>query len=119
MIVLNLTNIENLIFYDNKVKAKLPEFSDTFKQWAFAKQFPNFRQLVKRTLSDFLENLSEQHIETLSQHFHTTISIDNLDYHIVKNHTLNLLNTTHIQEAIGFTPSISRNKDDIYITFWR
>ena len=118
MIILNISNIEELIFYDNKVKQKLPEFSDIFKQWAFAKQFSNFRQLVKRTLSDFLDNLNEQHIEILSQYFGTKVSIDNLDYHIVKNHTFDT-NTTHLDEAIGFNPSICRNKDHIYVTFWR
>ena len=118
MIILNLSNIEDLIFYDNKVKQKLPDFSDTFKQWAFAKQFSNFRQLVKRTLSDFLGSLTEQHIEILSQYFGTNVSIDNLDYHIVKNHTFDV-DTTHLQEMIGFTLSISRYRDNIYVTFWR
>ena len=71
--LINLNNVEELIFYDNKIKKMLPEFNDLFSNWAFAKQYSGFRQLSKRAVLDFLERIEPVQIDTLEQYFCTKV----------------------------------------------
>ena len=119
MIILNINNVEDLIFYDSNIKKLLPEFTDMFRQWAFTKEYVGFRQLTKRTICDFLEALQESDIVILERYFGTKVSIDKMDYRTVKNVELDPdYAELEIQED-GFNFSIYRNKDRLYATFWR
>ena len=119
--VISLDNVEELIFYDDKIKKLLPECNPIFNQWAFAKQNIGFHQLVKRTLSDFLNSLQEEQIKILSNYFQTTISINSyMDYHIIKNIKLNKEDAEFFMNNYeDYNFELYCNKNDLYITFWR
>lgn len=118
MIVLNIHNTEDLIFYNAQIKKILPDFIDLFNQWAFSKQNVGFQQLTKRTVSDFLEKLQEEHLDILKRYFKTEVAIDNMDYHIIKNVEMNC-DCAELKAWDGFNFSAYRTKDRLYVTFWR
>lgn len=120
MIFLNLHNVEELIFYDHRVKKLLPEYANTFAQWTFAKQNIGMRQLAKRTLSDFLESLQEEHLSILAQYFGDKITINKMDYHIIKNVDFDPEEAELLMNGFDeydLAPFI--NKEGLHITFWR
>ena len=120
MIRLNLSNVEELIFYDKNMKTLLPEFMVLFNNWAFSKQNIGFKQLTKRTISDFLLGLKKEHIEILSKYFKDVIFVDKLDYHIIKNAEADIDEAELVLDDVdGYNVCIYRNNDQLKITFWR
>lgn len=118
MILLNLHNVEDLIFYNKEIRNLLPELKPTFDTWIFSKQNIGFRQLTKRTVVDFLNQLKEEQIEILSRHFGEKVSIDKLDYHIVLNEKMDLDDVEFlIRDDFNF--GLYRDRNNLYVTYWR
>jgi hypothetical protein len=117
--ILNFHNVEELIFYDERVRKLLPEFVDLFNQWAFSKQNIGFRQLTKRLLSDFLDILGDEQLTILERYFGTNITINKADYQVVKNMDFDLEDAELLINNDDFNFSIYRNQDHLYVTFWR
>lgn len=117
--ILNFHNIEELVFYDEQLKKKLPEFADLFNQWAFSKQHIGFRQLTNRLISDFLGNIQEEQKVILEKYFGTKITINNIEYQIVKNEDYDVEDAELLINNDDFNLAICRDKNHLYITFWR
>ena len=117
--ILNFHNVEELVFYDEKLKKKIPEFSDIFNQWAFSKQHIGFRQLTNRLLSDFLNSLQEEQIVILEHYFGAKITINKIDYQVVKNEDFDIEDAELLINNDDFNFEIYRNKNRLHITFWR
>jgi uncharacterized protein YutD len=115
--ILNFYNAEELIFNNNQVQKLLPEFKHLFDSWKLAARHPELRGLGKRSVVDFLENLTTDHSEKLSKYFDDTIKINTINYHIVKNFESNI-DSIDLQGAF---PNISsyRRGDHLYISSWR
>jgi hypothetical protein len=119
---LNLNNVEELIFRDKKCRDLLPDFKDCFRQWQFAVTTPGFGALGKRTLIDFLNDLTSEHIVVLCEYFGTrTMSVDKLNYHTILNYEFNLEGLdTELNRVESFQNfSLSRDESRVYISFWR
>lgn len=120
MISLNLNNVEKLVFESGLIK-EFPEFKHQYDQWKLSKMSPSLRQLGKRTLIDFVNCLKDEHISILEKHFKTSITIDKLDYHIVKNYDFSTsrleIDLNDIQGLENFTTYT--NGYQTYISFWR
>lgn len=120
MQIINLNNVEEIIFYNEKAKKALPEFKEYFNQWMFYKKNSGFRQLIKRTLSDFLSSLKTEHIDIISKALGGKIQIDTLDYHTVYNETYNVDDDIELLlNHEGYYFDIWRDKEQIFVTFWR
>ena len=120
MLTINLQNIEDLIFLDKKLQSQLPEFRHMFEQWKLAQYTSALRPMGKRAMLDLLNSLDNQNA-LLSRYFGTSVTIDKLDYHLVKNCDFPLEEIeTEIDKLEGYANfSIYRDKDHIYISFWR
>jgi hypothetical protein len=99
----------------------LPEFKDCFNQWKFAITTPGFRALGKRTLIDFLNDLTPKHVEILGRHFETEVTVDRLNYHTILNYEFDLEELdTELDRVESFQNfSVFRDESQVYISFWR
>jgi hypothetical protein len=117
MLTLNLQNVEELIFYDKKAQSLLPEFKHLFDSWSLAKRYPALRNLGRRSISDLLKHLTETHVQLLAKYFGDEVSVDDLDYHIVKNYNFNI-NAVDLQDSFP-NLVLYRRGDQLYISTWR
>ena len=119
MMNINLSNVEEIVFYDKSLQRKLPEFKHLFDQWMLAIKAPTLRSLGKRSILDFLNNLENEHIAIIEKYLGSEITIDKLDYHIVKNYNFQLEDTDLNGLPTYADFAIFRNEDQLYISFWR
>lgn len=122
MVLLNLKNIEELIFLDSSVRTLLPDLRHIFDQWLLSKRVPTLRSLRLRSLMDMLNSLKNEHIRKLEEYFQDSLALDKIDYHIVRNATLSLdFNADkELLDYVGYGNfTISRNAEQVYISFWR
>lgn len=120
MIVINIKNIEELILRNSKIKEFLPDLRHIFDQWLLSVRIPFLRTTKLKSSIDLLNSLNSNHIKLLEDYFQDTIILDRLDYHIVKNVNLNLDSIKSKDLDFDFGQfAISRNADQLYISFWR
>lgn len=121
MFSINLDNVEELLFYDKSVHKLLPEFAHLFSQWILARQSPALRPLGKRSILDLMNSLQDTHLELLSKHFGTLVTIDKLDYRAVKTFAFNIEEAeTMLNSIVGLDNFVvSRDGEQLYISFWR
>ena len=124
MKILNFSNVEQLIFYDQKAQKALPvHMFSLFEQWRLAQRVPFLKQLGRQALLDFLNGLTEDDINALEVYFDEKIIVEKLNYSIVHNLTVPL-NEFSICKALceieGFGYFSTWMDDNfLYITFWR
>ena len=117
---INLQNVEKL-FKNKHIHDLLPEFKHLFDSWIMSQRMPALRNLGKRSLVDFINSLEQNHLVILEEYFGEDITLDKLDYHIVRNieTTLSEL-TTALAGCEDFLDlAIYRNQDHFYISVWR
>ncbi len=119
--MLNLNNIEEFLFEDQKIRKILPEFINLFDQWKLAKITPALRSLGKRSVLELMNSLNEEHLSKLSNYFSTKVTIDKIDYRIVKNYTWD---ESQVEQELSKINSfgnyaIHKEGNNISITFWR
>lgn len=117
MLVLNLHNVEDLIFYDRKVHKLIPDLQHIIEQWLLAQKVGYMHAQRKKALLDMLNSLNENHLRILGMYFNHTIIIDKIDYHIVNNYSFPIDEVKFDGFSKNFT--ISRDQDRVYITDWK
>lgn len=119
---INLQNIEELIFYNQKVRKLLPDFKNQFGQWDLSRYSPSLRSLGKKSLLDVLNNMEYEHLKVLESYFKEPITLMKLDYQIVRNNEFDLEDAetqlNELDEWIGEI-AIYRDADHLYISNWR
>jgi hypothetical protein len=123
MIVINLQNVEELIFFDKEAHKLFPDSKVYFDQWTLAQRIPSLRSLGKRSVIDFLNSVTDEGIERLESYFEDSVTLELIDYHIVKTYSFNVEGA---EEELNSVPTVgynnfnvSRNKNIVNITFWR
>jgi hypothetical protein len=123
MIVINLQNVEELIFFNKETYELFPDSKVYFDQWMLAQRIPSLRSLGKRSVIDFLNSVTDEGIERLESYFEDSVTLELIDYHIVKTHSFNV---EDMEKELNSTPTagynnfnVSRNKNIVNITFWR
>jgi len=120
VIHINVNNAEEILFSNNFIRESLPEFQKIFNQWDLCKSNLILRGIAKKTIVELLQNLSGEDIVKISNILGEFVTIDNLGHHIVKNVSLPLECEKELNNLVGLDNfSISRDKDKIYISFWR
>lgn len=121
MITIDFQNVEDLIFRDKKIQALLPELTPAFNQWKLVQLAPYLRSLKQRVLLDVLNSLPN-YTTRLQEYFGDEITINKLDYMLVR-HMETSVNCSHLDEAPdmgGYSGMCAhRDKERIYISFWR
>ena len=121
MLCVNLNNIEELIFFDKKLRGKLPEMTHLFNQWELAQRATALRAMGKRALIDFLNQITDEQVGVIEEHLGTKIVLDKLDYHIVKSYGFALEDAeAKLNEVSTFSNAVlHRDGNQLYISFWR
>jgi hypothetical protein len=119
--IINLKNIEELIFYDKKVQSLLPDLRNFFDQWSLGQRFPGMKTLAQRSVLDLLNSLNNEHIFKLQEHFGDIIILDKIDNRLVANYSANI--DSFENELCQFTGyrdfCLTRKNNKLEITFWR
>lgn len=117
---ITIQNVEELVFHDKDLWKNMPELIHLRDQWRISKMTPVLRALGRKSLLDFLRTAKGVHEEVLSEHFGETVTIDKIDRHLVSNKSLRVGEEPDLEDAEIYTGfSCYRNKEEIYITFWR
>lgn len=124
MLHLNFANAEQLVFWDRDVQALLPShYFSVFEQWRMAKQMPFLREMGKQAILDFLNNLTDDDVSLLEEHFGQKITVEKLNYSAVFNLTIPL-DQDHLCREICeldglHNLSAYRDEKNLYLTLWR
>lgn len=124
MLILNFSNVEDLIFYDKDLQELLPvDMFSIFEQWRLSKRIPYLKSIGKEAILDFLNLIEENEIKILEFYFKEKIIVEKINYKIVKNVEINLKEEKicekicDIQEFNYF--NTYRDENFLYLTFWR
>jgi hypothetical protein len=124
MIKLDFSNVEELIFLNEKVRNVLPPFfASYFESWTLSKRVPMLKQLGRQAMYDLLNELNEDHILSLEEFFGERIMIEKLIYNAVKNIKLSLDNAEVCDILCNIVGDnyyvVYRDDRYVFITFWR
>lgn len=119
MIEINLSNIEKIIFSNEALKKKIPEFVPYFEQWNLAKNFSFLKQMGKQAVLDVLSNLNERHEEIISDFFNDFITINKTYSKSIDFCDCNLNDYDLCLNKLNGNLFIHRNKDKIFLGVWR
>jgi hypothetical protein len=119
MLNLNLQNVEDLIFRNQKTHPILEQFQHLFYQWKLSQMSPALKSLGKKCAMELLNGLSERHIKALETYFGSDITLDRVDNHIIHNCVFEV-NKVELGKVQGYPNfSVYRDREHAYICFWR
>jgi hypothetical protein len=122
MIKINLHNIEDLVFKNEKIRQLFPELRHIFDKWLLSYRTPAFFNMKKMALAELLSALDPLDLEKLAEYFNDMVFIENLDTNIVKNLTFPI-NHDIEQELTKYVHyanmTVSRNANVVNLTLWR
>ena len=118
---INFQNIEEIIFYNPKVWQHIPELSQCHNNWLLSMRVPELRDLGKRAIIDFLNNITEESVEKLTSFFGEPIFIDKMNDKLTENISFNI---DELEEKIckfdNFNDfCLTRRGNTVFITTWR
>lgn len=124
MLQLNFSNVEELIFFDKDIQNLLRiDMFSIFEQWRMAKRIPYLASLGKQAILDFLNTVTDEDLIILEQYFGEKIEVEKLNYTVVQNFTIPLSESEICETLCGIETlnyfSTWRDKENLYITFWR
>lgn len=125
MLTINIQNVEEIIFQNDKIWKSIPELQYLREQWKLSKISPILRAMGKKALLDFLNKAKEEHELAISKFLNTTVTINKIDYQVIKNMEFDLedaeliLNILDEQEPLYSYFGTYRKENRLYVTFWR
>jgi hypothetical protein len=115
---INLKNVEEIIFFDQKMSSILPEFRHFLDQWRLGKTIPALAALGSQSVLDLLNSIGPEQIKKLEEYFETEVIVNKFDKNIVKNHSMKIDDS--LCGYMGFKDfCIYRKDDQVSLTFWR
>lgn len=117
---INLKNIEEIIFFDKKVQAILPEFKSLFDQWVLSHRVSGLKQMAQHSVIELINSLSHEHIKKLSEYFNEDVYVNKLNKKLVDHYDCNIDDTGRLcefSEYVGTT--LFRKGNELKFTFWR
>jgi hypothetical protein len=121
MMLINLKNIEEIIFFDKKLQQLLPDFDHVFKTWSLGKKISALKHLSQKAIFDFIDSLNDSHIEILKKYFQTNeIKISSINPHIVNNYIFELKSSEEELNKLQLHGNffIYRDESKLYIDIW-
>ena len=123
MLEINIHNVEEIIFENDKLWLQIPHLKSLKEQWKLGKYSPILRSLCKKSLLDFLNKANKEDEIIISKFLNANVTINKLDYNLVKNYEFNIENIENDlnllkNEFFNFF-SFTRKNEKINITFWR
>lgn len=119
--ILNIANVEELVFYNEDVWRRLPELARYRDQWRISLLSPALRLTGKRAMSEFLSAARGAHERSLSEIFGTSVTIDTIDSRVVRNLEFHAKDefpeADSTENNSGF--ALYREGDRVFATLWR
>lgn len=121
MLIINLQNVEEIIFYNKAVQQILPEFYNIFQSWSLGKRLSALKNLSNKAVYDFFEKINDEHIVRLEKHFGVGVKIVETDTHLVKSFDFSLNFSECELDANDFYENwfIWRDSENLYVSSWR
>lgn len=118
---INIINVEELVFYNNKFWKKMPDLIHLRDQWKLSKISPTLREMGRKALNNFLYEIQKKSEDDLLEIFGVEVTIDRIENRIVKNVEFSIDEEfPNIQPEINYTGFNSyREGNKVFITFWR
>ncbi len=118
---INLKNIEEIIFYNSEVWKIIPELSQYYSNWMMSKNVPGLRDLGKRTLLKFLQDINQESVSKLELFFKEPIMLNKINDNVVTNIETRLEDIEkHICSLERYEDMcITRKEYNVSITTWR
>lgn len=123
MLQINIHNVEELIFQNNKIWRDLPDITHLRDHWRMSKISPIFKAMGKKAILDFLNKTNKDHEKIISKHLGTSVTINKIDRNLVRNMEFPIEEAEELLNLFSedLYPYFNtyRTKDKIYVTFWR
>lgn len=117
---INLKNIEELIFFDQKIHGLFPEFRHLFDQWQLGQRIPGMKTLGQRSVLELLNSIDQSKIAKLEEYFGDSVLLQKIDSNLVSHYEWNIDEKDNLCEYSGYRDfCLSRDADKIKISFWR
>ena len=117
---INLKNVGDQILSDRKLRGLLPHLSHHFDSWRLGVQFPALRPTAKKAALDMLMALDAESIKVLEEHFGTSVSVESIDYNIVKNVEFRIDDAEfNLAGTDGFEFCLTTDGEVASVTLWR
>lgn len=121
--ILNSYNIEDIVLRNPGLLNKLSHHKDQIQQWTLGQMIPALRSTGQKAKIDFLNKLTKEDLDVIREHLNLKfLTIESLDYSIVKNHTSNITdieNFLNIDNVMLNDFCVSREGEQLYICTWR
>lgn len=119
-LIIDITNVEDIVFWDEGLWTKMPEIRHIRDQWSFSKISPELAPTGKSAMIDFLSLSDHRYELLLSEHFGKRVTIDKMDRRSVVNlefdtHSCPDLNSMSPYSGFG----CFRKGNTVKVTFWR
>lgn len=121
--ILNSSNIEDVVLRNSGLLNKLSHHKDHIQQWTLGQMIPALRPTGQKAKIDLLNKLTEGDLEVIREYLKLdSLTIEMLDYTMVKNHT------TNVADIEGFLNGgnvmlndfcVAREGEQLYICTWR
>ena len=121
-VTLTQKNVEDFVFFDQELQKKFPEFADLFQTWRLGKRITALRPSAQKSVLTFLERLTTQHLDILSDYLGVTVTVEKLDHHLVCDYAVNINQAAQLlnREIKKYHKFFSyRDGEQLYICFWR
>lgn len=116
--LININNVEDLVFMDKSVWSRIPELSHLRDQWRLSKMTPSLRAMGKKAMLDFL-NDSKSYEDSLSEYFGRKVTIDKVEPNSVKNSEFSV-SEDHVNPEDAFSEiCLHREGEKVGMTLWR
>lgn len=125
MVLINFSNIEELIFENSDLPHLLPpDYFSWYEQWRIGRQFPFLRSLGKEAILEFLNAIDSEHIRILEGYFQDKVVVEKLNYNIVRNVQIPLADLDKVCDKLceireHYYYSTWRDDNNLYLSFWR
>lgn len=120
--LINFNTIEEKIFLQKDLQKQMPEFENIFSQWQQSVKSPIFKQVRQKTKLQLLEMLNLNHVKILENYYKEPVYIKELNFKISNNIECKTQDLECLlMDYDGFADNIvlTRNNNDIKISFWR
>jgi len=121
MIILDFQSVQDIVFANSKLRLKLDRHKPLFDSWLLSVQVPAMRQLGKRSVIQFLDQINEEEINCIREFFKDDVVIKKLDANIISKIKSNLdeleLDLNNCNNFVGF--AISRKKEKVSVCLWK
>jgi predicted phage-related endonuclease len=112
-------NIEEKIFLEKRLQQLLPELKPLFDRWNFAKINGLFT-FLKSVENQLLDSLSEGHMSIIEEYYKETVIVNKNNTNIVKDYSYDLNEDFKLHKSREYKDfCISRDKNNVFLTFWR